>query len=97
MSFLLCGSSIFTLVWSKDVRLKMSLFISAGSWSTKNIGSLTFVVLWIMFDTWRTVYHSSSYVNSRGGRVQVTDDNTIVSLHVIGKCGIAPHSLLGSG
>lgn len=60
MSFLLCGSSTFTLVWSKDVRLKMSLFISAGSRSIKNIGSLTFLVLWIMFVTWRTVYPSSS-------------------------------------
>jgi len=60
MSFLLCGSSIFTLVWRKDVKLKISLFISAGSRSIKNIGSLIFVVLWIMFVTWRTVYPSSS-------------------------------------
>lgn len=78
MSFLLCDSSICTLVWSNDVKLKISLIISAGSRSIKNIGSLSFVVLWITFDTWRTVYPFSSMaipmstVGVDGCRLQMT-------------------------
>lgn len=59
MSFILCSSLIFTLVWSNDVKLKISLFISAGLRLIKNIGSLFFMVLWISFAPWRTVYPSS--------------------------------------
>lgn len=52
--FLLCSSSIFTLVWSNNNKLKISLFISADSRSIKILVTF-FVVLWITFITWLTV------------------------------------------
>lgn len=54
ISLRLCRSSIFTLVWSRDVTLNISLFIGAGSRSTKNIGSLFFVIFLSTLVTCRT-------------------------------------------
>lgn len=86
----------FLLLYGVDHR-----FISAGPRSLKNIGYSFFVVLWITYATWRTVYPFPSMVfpMSTVGVDGCTFRMTIrkALLLVVGMCGIAPHSLLVSG